>query len=134
MKRWLRMWAARTPHGVRGERIAERYLRKHGYRRLARNLRSIAGEIDLVMLSPDGKTLIIVEVKTSRGRGSAILPEHRVGPAKQRKLTALAYRLKQRHARSLGAIGLRFDVVGVDLRDGQPPEIRHYKHAFPAAW
>jgi putative endonuclease len=122
------------PPGERGERVAERYLRRRGYRRVARNLRNTAGEIDLVMLTPDGRTLVIVEVKTSENRASSVAPEHRVGVNKQRKLTTLAYQLRQKHAARLGGLGVRFDVVGVDLRDGQRPEVRHYEHAFEAAW
>lgn len=122
------------PPGERGERVAERYLRRRKFKPLARNLRNAAGEIDLVMLTPDRKTLVIVEVKTSDGRTSAIAPEHRVGPKKQRKLTTLAYQLKQKHAAQLDGLGVRFDVVGVDLCDGKKPEVRHYEHAFEAAW
>ena len=118
--------------GPRGERVAERYLRKKKYKHLARNHRNRVGEIDLVMLSPDRKLLVLVEVKSAKDRKTQILPEHRVGPAKQRKLTALAYKLKQQH--KLDGLGVRFDIVGVDLREGKPPEVRHYEAAFEAAW
>ncbi|XAM01330.1 YraN family protein [Phycisphaeraceae bacterium D3-23] len=118
--------------GPRGERAAERYLRKRKYKTLARNLRSKLGEIDLLMLSPDRRCVVLVEVKSAENRTTAILPEHRVGPKKQRKLTALAYKLKQQH--KLDGLGIRFDVVGVDLRDGERPEVRHYEGAFEAAW
>lgn len=135
MKAWvgrLREQFFPTAPGPRGERAAERYLRKKKYKRLARNLRSRTGEIDLVVLSPDRKLLVLVEVKSANNRTTAILPEHRVGAKKQRKLTALAYQLKQRH--KLDALGVRFDIVGVDLREGKPPEVRHYENAFEAAW
>jgi len=135
MKAWigqLREQFSPTAPGPRGERAAERYLRKKKYKRLARNLRSRTGEIDLVMLSPDRTRLVLVEVKSAEDRKTAILPEHRVGPKKQRKLTALAYQLKQKH--KLDGLGVRFDIVGVDLREGKPAEIRHYENAFEAAW
>lgn len=118
--------------GPRGERAAERFLRRQGYKVLARNLRTKLGEIDLLMLSPDRRYAVLVEVKASENRSSVVLPEHRVGGAKQLKLTALAYKLKQQH--KLDGLGLRFDVVGVDLRDGKKPEVRHYVGAFEAAW
>ncbi|MEM9415808.1 MAG: YraN family protein [Planctomycetota bacterium] len=124
-------WTGAGP-GPRGERIAERYLRKRKYKTLARNLRTKLGEIDLLVLSPDRKQVILVEVKTSENRTTAVRPEHRVGAAKQRKLTALAYKLQQQH--KLDGLGIRFDVVGVDLRDGETPEVRHYENAFEAAW
>lgn len=118
--------------GPRGERAAERFLKQRKYKLLARNLRTKLGEIDLLMLSPDRKYAVLVEVKSSENRSSAVAPEHRVGAAKQRKLTSLAYKLKQQH--NLDGLGIRFDVVGVDLRDGQKPEVRHYEGAFEAAW
>ena len=132
--RWLRqLWQpGPTAPGPQGERAAERFLRKQNYKLLARNHRNRVGEIDLVMLSPDRKLLVLVEVKSAKDRKTQILPEHRVGPAKQRKLTALAYKLKQQH--KLDGLGVRFDIVGVDLREGKPPEVRHYEAAFEAAW
>jgi len=53
-----------------GERAAERFLRALGYRLLARNWRSPRDrrdEADLVMLSPDGREVVIVEVKRAAG-------------------------------------------------------------------
>lgn len=130
---WLRGYCrSDASPGARGERAAERYLRKKKYKTLARNLRTRLGEIDLLMLSPDRKHAVLVEVKTSENRKTAIRPEYRVGPKKQRKLTALAYKLKQQH--KLDGLGIRFDVVGIDLRDGEKPEVRHYENAFEAAW
>ena len=118
--------------GARGERAAERYLRQLGYKALARNLRSKLGEIDLLMLTSDGGAVVLVEVKSSENRQSAVPPEARVGQAKQRKLTVLAKQLIHKH--KLHDRAVRFDVVGVDLRDGEKPEIRHYVNAFEAAW
>jgi len=118
------------PIGQRGEKIAARYLKKQGYSVLARNLRLRYGEVDLLAETPDGKTVVIVEVKTSAGR--SLPPEVRVGPAKQRKLAALAtgiirrYRLKNRP--------IRFDVIGIDLPENQAPVIRHYENAFESPW
>lgn len=51
--------------GRRAEQLAERYLRKRGYKRLARNLRIGKDEIDLIMRSPDATCVILVEVKGS---------------------------------------------------------------------
>ena len=54
--------------GARGEKIAARFLRAHGYKILYRNFRGrTGGEIDLVCRDHD--TLVFVEVKT---RGSEI--------------------------------------------------------------
>ena len=51
--------------GQYGEYLAGRFLRRHGYRIIARNLRTRFGEVDLVALTPDRGTLVIVEVKTA---------------------------------------------------------------------
>lgn len=51
--------------GRRGERLAEQHYRRNGYRIIARNLIVHRREIDLLTRTPDGTTLVIVEVKTS---------------------------------------------------------------------
>src|SRR5437016_14058692 len=49
--------------GARGERLAGRFLRSHGYKILYRNFRARGGgEIDIVCR--DGDMLVFVEVKT----------------------------------------------------------------------
>jgi putative endonuclease len=70
-------WSSRSPDpaeltaaelGPLGEKIAERYLRRHGYRVLYRNFRAPhGGEVDLVCRDKASKTLAFVEVKTRRG-------------------------------------------------------------------
>ena len=119
--------------GAQGERLAEVHLKKQGYKTIARNLRSRFGEIDLLMLGPDRRTLAFVEVKTARAdRRSSVPPEHRVGPQKQRKIATLAARLIAKH--KLTGRPIRFDVIGVDLHDDRPAQIRHYPGAFESPW
>src|SRR3954465_4892373 len=58
-----------TPHelGWRGEIVAARHLRRHGYRVLYRNFRAPhGGEVDLVCRDKREATLVFVEVKTRR--------------------------------------------------------------------
>ena len=50
------------PLGRRGEAAAARYLRRRGYKILARSDHLSPGELDLVAL--DGRTIVFVEVKT----------------------------------------------------------------------
>ena len=121
-----------TTPGVRGEDAAAQYLQQLGYRVLARNLKDKLGEIDLLCLSPDGRHLVIVEVKAALADATGPRPELRVGKHKQRKLTALALRLAQRH--KLTGKAIRFDIVGVTLYHDRDPDIRHYIAAFEAAW
>ena len=121
-----------TP-GQQGERLAERHLRSQGYKRIARNLRSRLGEIDLLMLAPDGRGVVIVEVKTAEaGRSSGIPPEHRVGKSKQHKIATLAAKLIAKH--KLTDRPIRFDVVGVTLHTDQDADIRHHPGAFESPW
>lgn len=128
-----RVFGKEMPPGEQGERLAEKHLKHQGYKTIARNLRSRLGEIDLFMLGPDGRTLVFVEVKTARAdRRSKVPPELRVGPQKQRKIVALATRLITKH--KLTDRPVRFDIIGVDLHDNSPPEIRHYVAAFESPW
>ena len=50
--------------GDRGEALAARELKKHGYRILAKNFRSAHGEIDII--AEDRDVLVFVEVKTRK--------------------------------------------------------------------
>src|SRR5688500_16266262 len=47
--------------GREGERIAERFLKKKGYKLVERNYRCAAGELDLIVL--DRHVIVFVEVK-----------------------------------------------------------------------
>lgn len=122
----------RSP-GEQGERLAEKHLKKQGYKTIARNLRNRLGEIDLLMLGPDRRTIVFVEVKTARAdRQSTIPPEHRVGQKKQRKIAMLAASLIARH--KLTGRPVRFDIIGVDLHRDRDADLRHYVGAFESPW
>ncbi|MCC6580214.1 MAG: YraN family protein, partial [Phycisphaeraceae bacterium] len=71
--RWIRRQLSRLATGQRGEQLAAQYLRRQGYRILARNLRFRFGEIDLLAMAPDGLTVVVVEVKASRSE-NPLLP------------------------------------------------------------
>lgn len=115
--------------GDRGEREAARFLRRRGYRIVARKHRSRLGELDLVAL--DGETLVFVEVKT-RSSHQAGHPTEAVTPAKQRQLTQVALAFLKRHG--LLERRARFDVISVVWSaDSRRPAIEHYPNAFEAA-
>jgi putative endonuclease len=124
----LRVGWLRKLFGDRGERAAVRYLRRSGLKILARQARTLPGEIDIVAL--DGDWVVFIEVKTrhsdARGR-----PWEAVTPDKQRRLTraALAW-LKSRDWLDRRC---RFDVVAITWRTGERPLIEHFRHAFEAA-
>jgi putative endonuclease len=116
--------------GRRGERVAAAHLRRAGYRLLGRNLRQHHGEIDLLAQAPDGRTIVIIEVKARviEEGGLGPRPEVHVNRAKQRKLVALAATELRR--RGLTDRPARFDVIGVDLPRHGPAVIRHHVGAF----
>jgi putative endonuclease len=112
--------------GVRGEEEAARFLTRSGFAILDRNVRTRAGEIDLV--AKEGKTLVFVEVKTRRG-APGDPPEAAVDARKRARLSRLA--LGYLAARRLGERSCRFDVVGVMLTEtGEVTGLRHLSHAF----
>ena len=113
-----------NPLGVSGEALAEDHLRGLGYQIVERDLRTPLGQLDLVAM--DGKTLVFVEVKTRAGHGFG-LPQESVDARKIRKLRQLGlYYLKIRPHRG----SVRFDVVGLTVREGRLIRVDHIKNAI----
>ena len=127
--RLLAIFGKAPPLGRRGEHAAADFLKSQGYKILGENVRLPGGEIDLIAQAPDGKTIVIVEVKSSAWDGqTSTPPEVHVNRGKQRKLADLASQLVKR--RGWGDRPVRFDVIGVVLAEGKPPVIRHHLAAF----
>ena len=129
LSNWLRrvVFPERTL-GQRGEVAAARFLKRLGYKIVARGDRSKWGELDIVAV--DGRTVVFVEVKTRDGRDAGH-PAEAVDPAKQRRLTRLAVAFLKRHG--LLEYPARFDVVAVTWPQRQRrPAIEHFKNAFDA--
>lgn len=103
--------------GHLGEDLATQELNNKGYKILDRNLRLPVGEIDI--LAKDGKTIVIVEVKT---KTSDIYghPAEMVGKHKQRKLCQLARSLELQYPLRQ----IRIDVIAVDT-SYDPPTLEH---------
>ncbi len=114
--------------GLDGEALAESHLKRLGLRPVARRFATPVGELDLVMR--DGATLVFVEVKTRRDRRFAA-PHDAVSPEKQRRLTRAARWFV--HDRRQHDVPLRFDVIGIVVTPDAPPEIEHFRDAFPPA-
>jgi len=74
-----------------GERLAEDFLRRHGYEILDKNYQKRCGEIDLICQKDD--TLHFVEVKTRTIASTQVFgpPEEAVTRAKQRKIIQTAF-------------------------------------------
>ncbi|MFN3191748.1 MAG: YraN family protein [Aureliella sp.] len=115
------------PLGLRGEKLAAKYLRRKGYRILEHGHRQRRGEIDLIALHK--KCIVFVEVKTWRS-GAGGDPSEAVDLRKQRRLTraALIY-LKEKRVLDQPA---RFDVISIVWPESSEPTIRHFESAFEA--
>lgn len=122
-----RMSAARQAFGALGEQIAERWLRRAGWRVVQRRFRSGRRDIDLVVERHG--TVAFVEVKARRGARFGH-PIEAVNWRKQRELARSAQAWIERHGQPCEAY--RFDVIGV-LMEGSRVRIRHVENAFALA-
>jgi putative endonuclease len=121
-----RLRADRDRLGRWGQKRCERFLKNKGLRTLTRNFSCKTGEIDLVMVDPDG-TLVFVEVKTRADEAFVPAEASITAPKKQRMTRAAQYFLT---VHRIDDRPYRFDVVAVILPPAGPPEIRHYEAAF----
>jgi putative endonuclease len=109
------MTQARQELGKSGEELACRELVSRGYAISARRYRTRYGEIDIV--AEDGPTVVFVEVKMKSSAECGFAAES-VTPWKQRRVVRMAVDYIARH--NLCDRPIRFDVVAIDLVDGQP--------------
>lgn len=107
-----------------GERIAERWLTRNGWRIVGRRFRSGRRDIDLVA-EREG-VVAFVEVKARRGLEFG-QPVEAVGWRKQRELARSARIWVDRHGKPPESY--RFDVIGV-LVAGDRVRVRHVADAF----
>ncbi len=109
----------RRDTGMRGEKLAQDFLKKRGYRIIETNYRTPEGEIDIVTKQKD--CLVFIEVRTKRSLlfGS---PEESITHAKMQKLRTMAERYQQSHDNL--PLSWRIDVVAVELDSkGKPSRI-----------
>ena len=109
-----------------GEKRCEKFLKKKGFRKLARNFSCKTGEIDLVMADSDG-VIVFVEVKT-RADDNFASAEDVITPAKKAKLIRAARYFLTTH--KIEDRPFRFDVVTILLGEARAEQIRHYENAF----
>lgn len=114
--------------GLWGEKQAEAFLIKKGYRILGRRLR-IGRRDELDLVARDGEILVFVEVKTRRTEDFG-RPISSVRRKKKHSLSRAAVRyLKRLHP---PAKYFRFDVVEVvGASDSPQTELNHIINAFP---
>jgi putative endonuclease len=120
--------------GKHGEELASAYLLKCGYRLVARNWRTRAGEIDIV--AQEGPWLVFVEVRSRRAESTDASPhfgppEDSITPRKRAKLADLAEAyLFDVHWEDLW----RIDVIAIEIRaDGSPARLNHLRDAVGGA-
>jgi len=100
----------RRDTGILGEKLAQDFLKKQGYRIKETNYRCPEGEIDIVARHKDYLVFIEVRTKTSLEFGS---PEESITPTKMGRLRTTAARYQQTHD-NLPPLW-RIDVVAVEL-------------------
>jgi len=112
--------------GARGEKLACDFLRREGYKILARNFRARrGGEVDIVCRDDD--TLVFVEVKT-RSREDFGRPAEAVNAVKRKLISrgALAWLQLLDNPDIL----VRFDVVEIVQAEDGKPRIELIRNAF----
>ena len=123
--------SSEAPHlklGRWGEKQAEQFLKKSGYKILGRRVRvGRHDELDMIARLGDD-TMIFVEVKPRKNENYG-RPAAAVSREKRRKLSRAAVSFLQK--RKIRSPYIRFDVIEViGEPDGKPPEVRHIENAF----
>ena len=112
--------------GALGEQLAAEHLERLGFEVVARNHRTRSGEIDLVVA--DARTLVIVEVKSRRGRGN---PWDNLDERKQRQVRRMGIAYLTSEADRPRRSAVRFDAIGVTFdAAGRMTALDHLKGAF----
>lgn len=106
--------------GKEKEKVAERFLRKKGYKIIERNYTKRTGEIDII--AKKDNTLIFVEVR-SLEKGS-IDPIETINLKKRQKIIKTAKMYLLEHP-EFAEYDIRFDFVGI-----HNDEIKHIENAF----
>ena len=111
--------------GCQAEEMAAEYLAKKGYLIIARNYRTLYGELDIVC--EKGNDIVFVEVRSKStkafGYPEESITARKIERIRRSALVYLSQESRNRYRRIL------FDVVAVELNTGQP-EIRHIEGAF----
>jgi len=112
--------------GKWGEDEAALYLEEEGYTIVERDWKIGRRDLDIIAFSPDGSTLVVVEVKT-RTDEEYQLPEEAVDLRKMRNLAvaANAYVKESNIDKEL-----RFDIISIVGCNRQVKSIQHLKDAF----
>ncbi|MEK7103865.1 MAG: YraN family protein [Patescibacteria group bacterium] len=126
--------------GAIGEEVATNYLKKKGYKILARNFKTKWGELDIV--AQKNKTIIFVEVKTLRvapayvntsagkqGRPSDFLPEDEITFHKVSQLQKMAQIYLSSKKQPLD-VAQQIDIMAIEFNTLDDYVIRHTENAI----
>jgi len=127
------MLNAKQQFGQQSELLAAKFLVKQGYKILASNYCTPAGEIDII--ARDKNVIVFAEVKARRS-DSYGTPERAITKIKQKKISMAAlHYLKDRRLLNVKA---RFDVIAIRMykadNEKRNPEITIFKNAFELAY
>lgn len=115
----------RKETGNLGEKLAQDYLKKRGYRIIETNYHCTYGEIDII--SKHKGTLVFTEVRSRTGSGFGT-PEESITDTKKAHMRSSAYHYIQTHEKLPES--WRIDVIAIELdRDGKPVRIELLEHA-----
>ena len=114
----------RRDTGILGEKLAQDFLRKRGFRILETNYRCPEGEIDII--AQDKDCLVFVEVRTKASHNFGT-PEESITRAKEKRMIAAAQRYRQAQNNPLPL--WRIDFVAVELERGKPIRIELIENA-----
>jgi putative endonuclease len=117
--------------GRDGESHAARYLSQEGFRILQKNVKSTAGEVDIVAVR--GRMIVFVEVKSWKQFREYDL-ERAFSRRKRQRIVRTSRAFLAAH-RQYSDYSVRFDVLLVSpggQTDGPPP--RHIEGAFGDVW
>lgn len=111
--------------GHLGEDMACNYLKRKGYKILARRYRYHRAEIDII--AQKGRTIVFVEVKTRR-HGEFGYPEEAIKKPKKNNLRCAAAGFLSQQKEKFS--DYRFDILSIIFKSENNFEIAHFEDAF----
>jgi len=124
--------------GSFGEKIAEKYLQKKGYKILAQNFKRKWGELDMVASPPhqkfwrggkEKKKIVFIEVKTILAR-EGFAPEDEIDRKKKRQLRKMAQIYLSENKIPFES-PWQIDIIAVEISpDFKKAKVRHYPNAI----
>lgn len=112
--------------GRNGEKLAQEYLKEHGYDIVENNYRSPDGEVDIIASKDSFISFVEVRTRSTRKFGT---PEESITSRKKQKLIAVSQHYLQKH--DIQTVSWRIDFIAVELDGtGLPTRIELFEDAF----